>query len=183
VRGIQPSYEEKRFEPRSKRGQLRLIASPDGRDGSVTIHQDAYLHAALLDGAETVAHTPKAGRRTYVHVVRGSVTVAGHRSKGATRSSFRGPTWCGSRTAATPKCCCSTWRTTAMSAVLERGRAVERVVSSQLAPVGTFTVRRALPDRERHSVGPWVFLDHFGPFRVTRDRTGWARTPMPASRP
>src|SRR6186713_852912 len=82
VRGIKPSYEEKRFEPQSKRGQLRLIASPDGRDGSVTIHQDAYLHAALLDGAETVAHTPKAGRRTYVHVVRGSVTVAGQALEG-----------------------------------------------------------------------------------------------------
>lgn len=46
-------------------------------------------------------------------------------------------------------------------------RAVEHVVDSQVAPVGTFTVRRALPFRERHSVGPWVFLDHFGPFRVT----------------
>ena len=45
-------------------------------------------------------------------------------------------------------------------------RAVEHVARSQVAPVGTFTVRRALPFRERHSVGPWVFLDHFGPFRV-----------------
>jgi redox-sensitive bicupin YhaK (pirin superfamily) len=45
-------------------------------------------------------------------------------------------------------------------------RAVERVVEAQVAPVGTFTVRRALPDRLRHSVGPWVFLDHFGPFAV-----------------
>ena len=55
-----------------------------------------------------------------------------------------------------------------MNAILhESTRAVERVVASQLAPVGTFTVRRALPDRQRHSVGPWVFLDHFGPFRVT----------------
>ena len=51
-------------------------------------------------------------------------------------------------------------------------RAVERVVKSQIAPVGTFTVRRALPDRNRHSVGPWVFLDHFGPFRVTPGKDG-----------
>jgi redox-sensitive bicupin YhaK (pirin superfamily) len=51
-------------------------------------------------------------------------------------------------------------------------RAVERVVQSQLAPVGTFTVRRALPDRQRHSVGPWVFLDHFGPFRVKPGHDG-----------
>ena len=51
-------------------------------------------------------------------------------------------------------------------------RAVERVVASQEAPVGTFTVRRALPDRQRHSVGPWVFLDHFGPFRVKPGHDG-----------
>jgi redox-sensitive bicupin YhaK (pirin superfamily) len=45
-------------------------------------------------------------------------------------------------------------------------RPIEHVIDSQIAPVGTFTVRRALPDRSRHSVGPWVFLDHFGPFPV-----------------
>ena len=57
-----------------------------------------------------------------------------------------------------------------MNAILAtpaRARAVEQVSASQVAPVGTFTVRRALPFRGRHSVGPWVFLDHFGPFRVT----------------
>jgi redox-sensitive bicupin YhaK (pirin superfamily) len=47
---------------------------------------------------------------------------------------------------------------------LDTARAVARVVDSQVAPVGSFTVRRALPARDRHSVGPWVFLDHFGPF-------------------
>lgn len=51
-------------------------------------------------------------------------------------------------------------------------RKVERIVKAQQAPVGTFTVRRALPDRQRHSVGPWVFLDHFGPFRVTPGKDG-----------
>jgi redox-sensitive bicupin YhaK (pirin superfamily) len=51
-------------------------------------------------------------------------------------------------------------------------REVERVVKSEIAPVGTFTVRRALPYRERHSVGPWVFLDHFGPMRVTPGADG-----------
>src|SRR6185436_4250706 len=51
-------------------------------------------------------------------------------------------------------------------------RNVERIVQSQEAPVGTFIVRRALPDRRRHSVGPWVFLDHFGPFRVTPGKDG-----------
>ena len=51
-------------------------------------------------------------------------------------------------------------------------RAVEHLARSQVAPVGTFTVRRALPARERHSVGPWVFLDHFGPFRVKPGEDG-----------
>jgi redox-sensitive bicupin YhaK (pirin superfamily) len=61
-----------------------------------------------------------------------------------------------------------------MSTVLEKSavRAVERVATSQVAPVGTFTVRRALPDRLRHSIGPWVFLDHFGPFRVKPGHDG-----------
>ena len=82
VRGIQPSYEEKRFEPAAKRGQLRLIASPDGRDGSVALHQDAFLYATLLDGAEAVEHTPRPGRRTYVHVVRGALTANGQALEG-----------------------------------------------------------------------------------------------------
>jgi len=61
-----------------------------------------------------------------------------------------------------------------MSAVLipAAARGVERVVDSQVAPVGTFTVRRALPERQRHSVGPWVFLDHFGPMRITPGHDG-----------
>ena len=78
VRGARPGYEEKRFDEASKRGQLRLIASPDGRDGSVTINQDARLYAALVDGAEVLEHAPQPGRRTYVHVVRGEVTVNGN---------------------------------------------------------------------------------------------------------
>jgi hypothetical protein len=75
--GIEPGYEQKRFEPAEKRGRLRLIASPDGRDGSVTIHQDATIHAALLDGAERATLDLGAGRRAYVHVARGRLTVNG----------------------------------------------------------------------------------------------------------
>lgn len=58
--------------------------------------------------------------------------------------------------------------------VLERNaaRAIEQVSVAQVAPVGTFTVKRALPFRERHSVGPWVFLDHFGPMRVKPGEDG-----------
>jgi redox-sensitive bicupin YhaK (pirin superfamily) len=78
-RGIAPGYEEKNFDAASKRGKLRLIASPDGRDGSVTIHQDAEIYAALLDGAEAVEFAQQAGRRTYVHVVRGEARVNGER--------------------------------------------------------------------------------------------------------
>ena len=77
VRGIAPSYEEKRFEPDARRGRLRLLASPDGREGSVTIHQDAFLYAALLDGDEAAEHEAQAGRRIYLHVVRGEAQVNG----------------------------------------------------------------------------------------------------------
>ena len=76
-RGIAPGYEERRFEPADKRGRLRLIASPDGADGSVTIHQQARLYAALLDGDERARLSLEPGRRAYVHVARGSVSVNG----------------------------------------------------------------------------------------------------------
>jgi redox-sensitive bicupin YhaK (pirin superfamily) len=77
ARGIAPGYEEAHFDPEQKRGRLRLIASPDGREGSVTIHQDASLYAALLDGEDAVRFTQRPGRRTYVHVVSGSARVNG----------------------------------------------------------------------------------------------------------
>jgi quercetin 2,3-dioxygenase len=77
VRGIDPSYEERRFDAGTKRGKLTLISSPDGRDGSVKIHQDALLYAVLLDGTESASHRLAGGRRAYVHVARGSVTVNG----------------------------------------------------------------------------------------------------------
>ncbi|MBI4294084.1 MAG: pirin family protein [Betaproteobacteria bacterium] len=75
VLGIAPGYEQKHFDAASKRGRLRLVASPDGREGSVTIHQDAYLYAALLEGSERVVHSVAPGRRAYVHVARGSVSA------------------------------------------------------------------------------------------------------------
>ena len=80
--GIAPGYEEKRFGPESKRGRLRLIASPDGAEGSVTIHQDARLYAALLDGADAVEHAVTEGRRAYVHVVKGEAEANGQRLAG-----------------------------------------------------------------------------------------------------
>jgi redox-sensitive bicupin YhaK (pirin superfamily) len=79
VTGIAPSYEQKHFDAASKRGRLRLIASPDGAEGSVRIQQDARVYAALLDGAERAVHRLAAGRRAYAHVARGSLTVQGRR--------------------------------------------------------------------------------------------------------
>ncbi len=79
VRGIAPGYEERRFEAADKRGRLALIASADGRDGSVTIHQDAFVYAGLFDEAEQARLTIAPGRRLYVHVARGEIVVNGHR--------------------------------------------------------------------------------------------------------
>ena len=77
VTGIRPSYEQKHFDAASKRGRLRLIASGDARDGSLLIHQDASVYAALLDGAERAEHKLDTARRAYVHVARGRLTVNG----------------------------------------------------------------------------------------------------------
>ncbi|MBX3660912.1 MAG: pirin family protein [Burkholderiales bacterium] len=77
--GIKPSYEQKHFSADEKRGRLRLIVSPDGRDGSVSMNQDAFLYAGLFDGLESAELTIPAGRRAYVHVARGSVSVNGER--------------------------------------------------------------------------------------------------------
>ena len=77
-RGIAPSYEEKNFPEAQKRGRLRLVASPDGRDGSVLIHQQATVHAGLFDGDERATLAIENGRRAYVHVARGTVRVNGH---------------------------------------------------------------------------------------------------------
>jgi hypothetical protein len=75
--GYAPGYEQKRFEPDELAGKLRVIASPDGRNGSVTIHQSALLYAAKLDGAQNVTHALAPGRRAYVQVARGRVTLNG----------------------------------------------------------------------------------------------------------
>jgi redox-sensitive bicupin YhaK (pirin superfamily) len=75
--GIAPSYAERRFPAAEKRGRLRLIVSPDGADGSLTMHQDARLYAGLFDGAETATLDVPAGRWLYVHAVRGGIVVNG----------------------------------------------------------------------------------------------------------
>ena len=75
--GLPPGYEEKHFAAEEKRGRLRLIASADGAEGSVVIHQDARIYAALLNGVETLAYPLSAGRRAYVHIARGTAQVSG----------------------------------------------------------------------------------------------------------
>ena len=88
--GIEPGYEEKHFTPDSKRGQLRLIAAPDGRDGAVKVHQDAWLYAALLDGGPQLVHPLAPGRQAYVHVIRGSLTVNGTALQGGDAAKLTG---------------------------------------------------------------------------------------------
>jgi len=73
VRGIEPSYEEKRFSDDERQGVLRLIASSDAALGSVRIHQDASVYAGRFDGNESAELTLKPGRRCYVHIVRGNL--------------------------------------------------------------------------------------------------------------
>ncbi len=73
--GIAPGYEQKHFDANAKRGKLALVASADGRQGSVTIHADAALHAGLFTGAERLQMALDPERLTYVHLVRGALRV------------------------------------------------------------------------------------------------------------
>ena len=76
-RGITPGYEQKAFADADKRGRLRIVASPDGRDGSVTIHADASMYAGLFDGQERAELVLDSERQAYVHLVRGALEVNG----------------------------------------------------------------------------------------------------------
>ncbi|MDO9074003.1 MAG: pirin family protein [Rubrivivax sp.] len=73
--GIEPGYEQKHFDAQSKRGRLVTVASPDGREGSVTVHADALLRAGLFSGEEHAELALDPARITYVHLVRGSLRV------------------------------------------------------------------------------------------------------------
>jgi len=76
-KGDAPSYEEKEFTDAEKRGQLRLVASPDGAQASVTIHQDVKLYAGLFDGTESAIMPIQTGRKLYVHIARGEAEING----------------------------------------------------------------------------------------------------------
>jgi len=77
VKGIAPGYEQKTFAAPEKQGHLRLVASPDGAAGSVTIHADARVYAGLFDGDQQAALELNPERKSYVHLVRGALTVNG----------------------------------------------------------------------------------------------------------
>ena len=77
AKGIAPGYEQKAFDAAEKRGRLRLVASREGRDGSLTIHADAAVYAGLFDGTEAATLQLAAGRRAYVHLVRGRLEANG----------------------------------------------------------------------------------------------------------
>jgi redox-sensitive bicupin YhaK (pirin superfamily) len=75
--GIEPSYEQKSFSPEEKQGKLRVIASPDGENGSVTIHQHAKLYVSLLAPGEKVTHDLPQGRYAWLQVAKGSIELNG----------------------------------------------------------------------------------------------------------
>jgi quercetin 2,3-dioxygenase len=75
--GLTPGYEQKHFAPEEKRNRLRLVAARDGRDGAVTVHQDVDLYAGTLATGAKVSHALKPGRRAWVQVAKGGVTLNG----------------------------------------------------------------------------------------------------------
>ena len=81
VTGIKPSYEQKTFDDSSKRGKLKLVASPDAAEGSVTLHADARILAGLFDGGEQAELALNSQRKTYVHLVKGKLNVNGQTLK------------------------------------------------------------------------------------------------------
>lgn len=76
-RGLEPGYEQKTFSPAEKQGRLRLVASRDGREGSVTVHQDVSLYATLVGAGDRVTHTLAEGRHAWVHVASGRARANG----------------------------------------------------------------------------------------------------------
>lgn len=88
-RGVTPGYEQKHFSADDKRGHLRLVASPDGAQDSVSLNADARLYAGLFDGAQQAELSLAPGRLAYVHLVRGSLQVNGHTLAGGDAAQLR----------------------------------------------------------------------------------------------
>jgi redox-sensitive bicupin YhaK (pirin superfamily) len=79
VTGIPPGYEQKSFSAAEKAGRLRLVASSDRREGSVTLHQDASIYASLLRPGDRVEYAPREGRSTYLHIATGNAALNGEK--------------------------------------------------------------------------------------------------------
>ncbi len=92
TRGIAPGYEQKTFAAEEKRGQLRLVAAPGGEQGAVHISANARLFAGLFDGAEAATLALAPGRKAYVHLVRGSLSVNGQALSGGDAAKLEGET-------------------------------------------------------------------------------------------
>lgn len=88
--GMAPSYEQKYFSPEEKKGRLRLLASQDGRDGSVTVHRDADLYAGLLGPGEKVTHQLATDRMAYLHLIRGEASINGVRLETGDAAKIKG---------------------------------------------------------------------------------------------
>jgi quercetin 2,3-dioxygenase len=88
--GIAPGYEQKHFAAGDKRGRLRLVASPAGRDGSVRLHADASIYSGLFNADETAALVLDPQRKAYVHLVRGELSVNGHALVGGDAAKLSG---------------------------------------------------------------------------------------------
>jgi redox-sensitive bicupin YhaK (pirin superfamily) len=89
--GHEPGYEQKAFSEEERRGKLRLVASPDGRDGSISIHQDATLSIGLLSAGDKVEHALATDRYAWVQVARGSIEVEGQTLSHGDGAAIRGP--------------------------------------------------------------------------------------------
>lgn len=89
-RGVAPGYEQKAFSPAEQRGRLRLVVSPDGAEGSLSMSADARLYAGRFDGAEAAELPLDASRKSYVHVVRGALQVNGQPLKGGDAAMIAG---------------------------------------------------------------------------------------------
>lgn len=77
--GIAPSYEEKRFTTEDKQGKLKVLASPDGASGSLTVHADATMYGGVFATGERAVHEVKPGRHAWIHVAKGTVVVGGEK--------------------------------------------------------------------------------------------------------
>jgi redox-sensitive bicupin YhaK (pirin superfamily) len=91
TQGLKPSYEQTRFSDEDKRGQLRLIGSRDGRDATVTIHQDVDLYSTLLSDGESVAHELRGDRKAWVQVAQGSAQLNGEQLYPGDGAAVEGP--------------------------------------------------------------------------------------------